>query len=84
MFFQSTMYNFMTYVMANYVYTFRHNLRDRDNLSTMDKRPVPNVSIVRRFHCIQCTITTNGAKDSWQKMIYYENSWRSKHHNMYD
>ena len=30
---------------------FGDNLRDRDNLSTMDKRPVPNVSVIRRFHC---------------------------------
>ena len=26
--------------------------RDRDNLQTKDKRPVPKVSFVRRFDCI--------------------------------
>ena len=28
------------------------NLRDRDNLRTKDKRPVPKVSFVRRLDCI--------------------------------
>ncbi len=36
------------------------NLRDRDNLSTKDKRPVPNVSVIRRFTCTKfmpcCTV----------------------------
>ena len=27
------------------------NLRDKDNLSTADKTPAPNVSVVWRFHC---------------------------------
>ena len=27
------------------------NLREEDNLSTMDNWPVPNVSFVRRFYC---------------------------------
>ena len=27
------------------------NLRDRDNLSTEDNSPAPNVSIIQRFHC---------------------------------
>ena len=27
------------------------NLRDRDNLSTVDKTPTPSVSVVWRFHC---------------------------------
>ena len=32
------------------------NLRDRDDLSTRDKRRYPEVSFVRRFHCIPpCT-----------------------------
>ena len=30
------------------------NLRDRDNLRTKDKGPVPKVSFVRRLDCIQC------------------------------
>jgi hypothetical protein len=28
------------------------NLRDKDNLQTKDREPVPNVSFVRRFDCI--------------------------------
>ena len=32
------------------------NLRDKDNLSTADKTPVPNVSVVWRFHCIHTLI----------------------------
>ena len=28
------------------------NLRERDDLSTMDKSPAPNASTVQRFHCI--------------------------------
>ena len=31
------------------------NLRDKDNLSTVDKTPAPNVSVVWRFHCIAIT-----------------------------
>ena len=30
----------------------RHNSRDRDNVSTTDKRPIPTVSVVWRFNCI--------------------------------
>ncbi len=28
------------------------NLRERDNLPTKDKKPVPNESVIQRFHCI--------------------------------
>ena len=27
------------------------NLQDKDNLSTVDKTPAPNVSVIWRFHC---------------------------------
>ena len=27
------------------------NLRDKDNLSTVDKTPAPDVSVIWRFHC---------------------------------
>ena len=30
----------------------RHNLRDTDNFSTTDNRPVPTVPVVWRFNCI--------------------------------
>lgn len=39
--------------MYLYLYpTLRDNLRDGEPLSTMDKRPIPTMSIVWRFHCI--------------------------------
>ena len=28
------------------------DLRDKENLSTMDKSPAPTASVVQRFHCI--------------------------------
>ena len=45
---------------------FGNNLRDRDNLSTKDKRPVRNVSVIRRFHCILMLFifTTTDLSDS--------------------
>ena len=30
----------------------KENLQEEDNFSTRDNWPVPNVSFVRRFHCI--------------------------------
>ena len=35
---------------------FGDNLCGRDSLSTMDKRPVPNVSVIRRFHSSQSVL----------------------------
>ena len=35
---------------------FNGTLRDKDNLSTKDKCPAPNVSVIRRFHCISVRI----------------------------
>ena len=41
------------------------NLRDRDNLSTKDKRPVSGVSVIRRFTYVRllpCVLLTLAAK----------------------
>ena len=37
-----------TFLLYKYIF----NLRREDNLSIKDKMPGPNVSIIRRFHCI--------------------------------
>ena len=38
-------------LLKHYLRIIQLNLRDRDNLRTKDKRPVPKVSFVRRFDC---------------------------------
>ena len=47
------------YVMIIIVFTFnkfpigvKENLQEKDNLSTGDNWPVPNVPFIRRFYCI--------------------------------
>ena len=50
--------NHALYLLSTHILLLKHhsriiqlNLRDRDNLRTRDKRPVPKVSFVRRFDC---------------------------------
>ena len=42
------------FVFKQFLIGLKQNLREEDNLSTRDKWPVPKVSSVRRFYCIDC------------------------------
>ena len=45
------MHGFQVNYLKHYLRIVQLNLRDRDNLRTKDRRPIPKVSFVRRFDC---------------------------------
>ena len=47
----SSPFYWLSTILKHYLRIIQLNLRDRDNLRTKDKRPVPKVSFVRRFDC---------------------------------
>ena len=46
------------FVFKQFLIVLKQNLREEDNLSTRDKWPVPKMSSVQRFYCINSHAVT--------------------------
>ena len=58
-------------LLKHYLRIIQLNLRNRDNLRTKDKRPVPKVSLVWRFDCTMILLKHCGEEKNLRNLDPY-------------